>query len=47
MGKKALTPKRRAEIAAAKINQQNKGKVFRLVKICDRPLTYKEVEITE
>lgn len=39
--------KEEAEKALRKINKSRIGKQFMMVKVCDRPLTYKEVEIKE
>ena len=44
------TPKFLREEALKQVKKANKareGKQFKLVKVCDRPLTYKEVEIKD
>lgn len=39
--------KKRAEKALKKVKEQNKEKRFKTIKVCDKPLTYKEVEIKD
>lgn len=46
VAKKERTPKEQAEFAAAQYNKKNKGKIFKMVKVSDHPVTYKEVEVT-
>lgn len=37
--------KTEAQKALEKVKQQRKGKTFKMVKVSDRPVTYKEVEV--